>query len=198
VQVRELTEKLNRTNDRVHHSEVVRLKHLIREQAKKLDSIAAVNVADLICPITHELMEDPVVTADGHSYDRASITRWLRNSDKSPTTGLRLPHKSLVANNVLRNIIREHVQKQQNAPIGMQDSDDEYDDMEDRPQSTNDQHTEARTATTSSAPTEQVGSSTLSQLEADEEFARRLHEEMLSEQYFRRGRASAGGVGGSW
>ena len=30
-----------------------------------------------ICPITHEVMEDPVVCADGHSYERAAITQWL-------------------------------------------------------------------------------------------------------------------------
>ena len=33
--------------------------------------------AELVCPITHELMQDPVLTADGHAYERAAILRWL-------------------------------------------------------------------------------------------------------------------------
>lgn len=31
-----------------------------------------------ICPITLQLMEDPVTTADGHCYERRSIEDWLR------------------------------------------------------------------------------------------------------------------------
>ena len=31
-----------------------------------------------LCPITGELMEDPVTTADGHAYERAAIAQWLR------------------------------------------------------------------------------------------------------------------------
>lgn len=31
----------------------------------------------LECPITHELMSDPVVAADGHTYERAAIQRSL-------------------------------------------------------------------------------------------------------------------------
>ena len=30
-----------------------------------------------ICPITQEIMEQPMVTADGHSYSGPSIAAWL-------------------------------------------------------------------------------------------------------------------------
>ena len=30
-----------------------------------------------LCPITGEVMEDPVTTADGHAYERAAIAQWL-------------------------------------------------------------------------------------------------------------------------
>ncbi|CAK9025224.1 unnamed protein product [Durusdinium trenchii] len=45
---------------------------------------------DLCCPISHGLMEDPVVAADGFYYDRSCIMDWLeRNTDaRSPTTGV--------------------------------------------------------------------------------------------------------------
>ena len=33
---------------------------------------------EFFCPITHELMLDPVTTSDGHSYDRAAIQARLR------------------------------------------------------------------------------------------------------------------------
>ena len=31
-------------------------------------------------------MEDPVVAADGHTYERRNILRWLQHSIHSPTT----------------------------------------------------------------------------------------------------------------
>lgn len=43
-------------------------------------------------------MEDPVITADGHTYDRAQIERWLRDQATSPITGEQLQHKNLVPN----------------------------------------------------------------------------------------------------
>lgn len=59
------------------------------------------------CPITHEIMSDPVTTADGHSYERSSIERWLKTRDTSPQTGERLRHKELIPAHALRNAIEE-------------------------------------------------------------------------------------------
>lgn len=39
------------------------------------------------CPITRELMRDPVIAADGHTYDREAIEMWFRNHDTSPKVG---------------------------------------------------------------------------------------------------------------
>ena len=33
--------------------------------------------ADFFCPITFEVMADPVVAADGHSYERCAILKWI-------------------------------------------------------------------------------------------------------------------------
>ena len=57
---------------------------------------------ELHCPISGEVMRDPVCTADGHSYERASIESWLRKHDTSPRTNLQLSSKALVANHQLR------------------------------------------------------------------------------------------------
>jgi hypothetical protein len=60
------------------------------------------------CPITQEPMRDPVVAADGHTYERSAIVRWLQTSDKSPLTGSVLPHKNLVPNYMLLSSLQEH------------------------------------------------------------------------------------------
>ena len=65
-----------------------------------------------ICPITQELMEEPVVTQDGQTYERHAIEYWLRDHDTSPLTGQPLAHKELTANIVLRSMIREHYERQ--------------------------------------------------------------------------------------
>lgn len=52
-------------------------------------------------------MFDPVSCADGHSYEHASIARWLRDHDTSPVTGAALPNTRLTPNHALRNSIEE-------------------------------------------------------------------------------------------
>ena len=56
---------------------------------------------DLLCPITLEIMVDPVITNDGYTYDRKSILQ-LTNLI-SPIT--REPIKYLIPNRALKNII---------------------------------------------------------------------------------------------
>ena len=63
------------------------------------------------CPITHELMVDPVDTADGQTYERAAIEQWLRHHDTSPVTNARLGSKQLNTNYGLRRAISEWAQK---------------------------------------------------------------------------------------
>eukprot|EP00929_Paragymnodinium_shiwhaense_P083036 TRINITY_DN44075_c0_g1_i1.p1 TRINITY_DN44075_c0_g1~~TRINITY_DN44075_c0_g1_i1.p1 ORF type:complete len:302 (+),score=77.37 TRINITY_DN44075_c0_g1_i1:153-1058(+) len=60
-----------------------------------------------LCPITQEVMEDPVLCVDGHSYERAAIDKWLRQHQRSPQTGLRLVSKCLVPNVALKKAITE-------------------------------------------------------------------------------------------
>ena len=60
---------------------------------------------DFICPITAEIMTDPVSTSDGFTYERAAITEWLRTKDTSPKTGATLESKALIPNHSLRSVI---------------------------------------------------------------------------------------------
>lgn len=57
--------------------------------------------------ITMEMIVDPVITADGHTYSRAAIARWLATHDTSPATGSPLEHTRLVPNHALRKAIAE-------------------------------------------------------------------------------------------
>lgn len=50
------------------------------------------------CPITGLPMVDPVVAADGHTYERHAIRRWFQTSNRSPLTGAVLAHLELVPN----------------------------------------------------------------------------------------------------
>ena len=60
-----------------------------------------------LCPIGCEIMRDPVTCADGHSYERANIERWLATNNTSPRTGAQLPNKALTPNHALRNAVEE-------------------------------------------------------------------------------------------
>jgi ankyrin repeat protein len=46
------------------------------------------NVKDrIICPITREIMYEPVKANDGMTYERDAILQWLKNNNTSPITG---------------------------------------------------------------------------------------------------------------
>ena len=85
------------------------------------DSLAALDLEasappSFCCPIGRELMRDPVSCADGHSYEREHITRWLSESLLSPVTGAPLPSPDLRPNHALRNAIEEWAAQQQPSP----------------------------------------------------------------------------------
>ena len=65
---------------------------------------------EFICPITGEIMEDPVSTIDGNSYERAAIERWFATRRiTSPLTGARLGTTVLTPNLTLRRAIVEFI-----------------------------------------------------------------------------------------
>ena len=62
---------------------------------------------DFTCPITQDLMNDPVIVADGHTYERTAIERWLQTNTMSPKSGTELECKMLFPNHSMRGQIRE-------------------------------------------------------------------------------------------
>ncbi|CAE7266046.1 PUB50, partial [Symbiodinium sp. CCMP2592] len=62
---------------------------------------------EFICPISQQVMEDPVQTADGYSYERSHIAEWLSRNSISPMTGKQLENKVVVPNHSLRKLITD-------------------------------------------------------------------------------------------
>ena len=59
------------------------------------------------CPLTLDLMRDPVSTEDGQTFEREPIEQWLALHDTSPVTGARLGSTRLVPNLALRQAIEQ-------------------------------------------------------------------------------------------
>lgn len=108
-----------------------------RDKFKKAVMAAALDETaipdELLCPISHVLMSnDPVVAADGQTYERAAIEAWIhkqtsevaivqesfgRHSQQardmvergvlSPMTNMRMSHLNLTPNHVVRSLARD-------------------------------------------------------------------------------------------
>merc|ERR1712216_270639 len=77
-----------------HQKELRRLKRLLAER----DTDA------LECPTMREIYEDPVIAADGFSYERRAIERWFaQGKHTSPKTNAELEHLHLVPNRDLKS-----------------------------------------------------------------------------------------------
>uniref|UniRef100_A0A0D6R5F2 U-box domain-containing protein 12 n=1 Tax=Araucaria cunninghamii TaxID=56994 RepID=A0A0D6R5F2_ARACU len=68
---------------------------------------------DFKCPISLDLMRDPVIVATGQTYDRVSITRWIEEGHSTcPKSGQKLLHTNLTPNNALRSLIARWCEQQ--------------------------------------------------------------------------------------
>ncbi|KAF5750748.1 putative ARM repeat superfamily protein [Tripterygium wilfordii] len=74
---------------------------------RRRKSISEMTVpSDFRCPISLELMRDPVVVMTGQTYDRESINLWIESGHNTcPKTGQTLAHNNLIPNLALKNLI---------------------------------------------------------------------------------------------
>ena len=56
-------------------------------------------------------MTEPVIAADGHTYERKAVQEWLQHHSTSPVTGSTLAHMRLVPNVLIRNVLDRHRQQ---------------------------------------------------------------------------------------
>ncbi len=59
----------------------------------------------LICPITQQIMTDPVTDRDGNTYDRAAIMQWMATNSTSPITRRPMTAAELVPNRIVRELL---------------------------------------------------------------------------------------------
>jgi len=74
------------------------------------DPAAGEVAARLVCPITQRVMKDPVICADGNTYERSAILRWFRTKAVSPMTNLPID-TSVVPNLAVKEEIAEYRQR---------------------------------------------------------------------------------------
>jgi serine/threonine protein kinase len=63
----------------------------------------------LKCPITYELFRDPVIGADGHTYERENITAWIQKHSTSPMTREPMDVSSLRPNYTVKKMVEDFV-----------------------------------------------------------------------------------------
>ncbi|GAB2296977.1 hypothetical protein Dimus_031081 [Dionaea muscipula] len=74
------------------------------EETRKLDSLDIPE--DFLCPISLEIMRDPVIVATGQTYERSYIQRWIDSGNMTcPATQQKLENLTLTPNYVLRSLI---------------------------------------------------------------------------------------------
>ncbi|KAI3526454.1 hypothetical protein L1887_05707 [Cichorium endivia] len=60
------------------------------------------------CPLSKEIMRDPVIISSGKTYDRASIQKWLKAGNRTcPKTQQVLSHTILTPNHLVRDMIMQ-------------------------------------------------------------------------------------------
>jgi len=60
----------------------------------------------ITCSITKNILFDPVVAADGFTYEREAIVKWLSQSSRSPMTNQELPNTDLKPNHAIKSILQ--------------------------------------------------------------------------------------------
>ena len=121
---------VNNTNHYNHHKHIKQLYNLdfIRDYCKqKLNQFISnrnnikikeidikikedSNNQHFICPISMNIMKEPVVAGDGHTYDKPYIQKWLENHSTSPLTN-KVMDKILTPNLLVYKLINHELEK---------------------------------------------------------------------------------------
>ncbi|KAJ6362796.1 hypothetical protein OIU78_003064 [Salix suchowensis] len=119
-EIENLEEEVQNQKDEKSKSDLIALIGLVRyvkcvlfetstpaSDTRRKSLASDVNVpADFRCPISLDLMRDPVVVATGQTYDRESISLWIESGHNTcPKTGQTLVHSNLIPNRALKNLI---------------------------------------------------------------------------------------------
>lgn len=95
----------NNSNNNQETNEAEEKRSLVQRFRLQASAGEASVPEEFVCPITGEIMEDPVVAADGVSYERAACLAWFKKSLVSPMTNQPLDTKMVFPNVALRSQI---------------------------------------------------------------------------------------------
>ncbi|NXC39246.1 WSDU1 protein, partial [Penelope pileata] len=86
----------------------------IEELRMKMVPVSSAVPDEFLCPITRELMKDPVIAADGYSYEKEAMENWISKKRRcSPMTNLPLHTLMLTPNRTLKMAISRWLEAQQ-------------------------------------------------------------------------------------
>ncbi|CAJ1975162.1 unnamed protein product [Sphenostylis stenocarpa] len=100
----------------LHYSRVVLFETidfqcLAMEQSRakcSVEKLSCVVPRDFLCPISFEIMTDPVTISTGQTYNRTSIQKWLKSGNiKCPKTQESLVNTELLPNIALKKLIQQ-------------------------------------------------------------------------------------------
>lgn len=94
-------DQISQTADLLSH---IREYVVTLEKFKTIDGILI--PSHFRCPLSLEVMSDPVIIASGQSYEKAAIQKWLDHGlGTCPKTGHKLSHKNLTPNHTVKALI---------------------------------------------------------------------------------------------
>jgi len=98
----------SKSNEKTQTTYEVPRSHFLTVEKFDADQVEIPN--DIVCSITQEIMVDPVVAVDGHSYERKAIEQWFAKNKTSPKTNEPLTHTDLIPNHNLRARIMDFIE----------------------------------------------------------------------------------------
>lgn len=99
------------------------------EPEKELPPLSESAIQNLICPISMEIMRDPVTNRDGYTFEREAITGWLKSKHTCPISRNPMCQADLIPNKSLKKTIMWYRHHKLLPPILSKIS-DEQDDQE--------------------------------------------------------------------
>jgi hypothetical protein len=110
----EILELFNNNEQLLNELSSLRHKHFIKQIiSRKINAennqITIPN--EFLCPITCELMIDPVCVCDGYTYERKAIEEWLTKKQTSPILNLSINGTQIYPNKILKMLIDKYIQE---------------------------------------------------------------------------------------
>lgn len=80
------------------------------------------SLAITLAALVQAFFMDPVIAADGVTYERSAMVAWLRTSSISPSTRLPLVHTRLVSNVAIRGFAQMVLEKEQASNVRLSET----------------------------------------------------------------------------